>query len=283
MRRLFLSEEVPSRAELRWGEQAGRWRRIDRGVWAEGSEKAAELDRARAAVMATGGVASHHLAAVLHGLDVGKLDGTWVTVPPSGNGRRERVVRRALRPERVVSVAGLRCTDGFQTMIDLAPSLSDLVWEQALESALRKGLTSVAAFDDVPGMRVRRVLELRPVGAPPTESLLETLMVQLVRTVPGLPDPVRQYPVEEAHARLDLAWPELGLFVELDGQHHKAQPVYDSRRETAVVAATGWLCGRFTWNEVVRIPHSTARRLGALAEQARRRPVQPPRSSSATR
>ena len=170
-------------------------------------------------------------------------------------------------------------------MIDLAPSLSDLMWEQALKSALRKGLTSVAAFDHVSVLRVRRVLELRPVEAPPTESLLETLMVQLVRTVPGLPDPVRQLRVDEAHARLDLAWPELGLFVELDGQHHKDQPVYDSRRETAVVAATGWLCGRFTWNEVVRIPHSTARRLAALADQARQRPVQAgqPRSSSATR
>ena len=87
----------------------------------------------------------------------------------------------------------------------------------------------------------------------------------------GLPDPVRQLRV--GHARLDLAWPALGLFVELDGQHHKDQPVYDARRETAVVAATGWLCGRFTWTEVVHTPNSTARRLAALADQARRRPV----------
>ena len=51
-----------------------------------------------------------------------------------------------------------------------------------------------------------------------------------------------------------------------------------------MVAATGWLCGRFTWTEVVHLPHATARRLAALAEQARRRPVgQVPRSSSATR
>jgi len=283
MRRLFTNDGF-TEAALRWGERKGQWRRAERGVWAEGPEDVSQLDRARAVVMATGGVASHHLAGVLHGLDSVGLDGPWVTVPASASGRRERVFRRNLPPERVVTVAGLPCTDGFQTMVDLTRSLSDLVWEQALESALRKGLTSVAAFDDVPAMRVRRALDLRPVGAPPTESLLETLMVQLVRTVPGLPDPVRQYPVEEAHARLDLAWPELGLFVELDGQHHKDQPVYDSRRETAVVAATGWLCGRFTWNEVVRIPHSTARRLAALVEQARDRPVAvQPRRSSATR
>ncbi len=272
MRLLFTGDGLTESA-LRWGERTGKWRRADRGVWAEGPEDLTELDRARAAVMATGGVASHHLAGVLHGLDEVRLDGNWVTIPPTANGRRERVVRRKICSERVAMVAGLPCTDGFQTLIDLAPWLSDPMWEQALESALRKRLTSIVAFDDVRAMRVRRVLELRPDGAPPTESLLETLMVQLARTVPALPAPVRQLWVEDARARLDLAWPHLGLFVELDGQQHLDQPVYDARRETAVVAATGWLCGRFTWTEVVRTPRSTARRLGALAEQARRRPL----------
>jgi len=282
MRRLFTNDEGRTRATMRWGEQAGEWRRADIGVWAEGPEDVSELDRARARVIATGGVASHHLAGVLHGLDAVGLDGIWATVPRSANGRRERLCRRDLLPERVVAVAGLPCTDGLQTLLDLAPRLSDSVWEQALESALRKRLASVPGFAEVTTMRVRRVLGRRPAGAPPTESLLETLMVQLARTVPGLPDPVRQLWIPEAHARLDQSWPDLGLFVELDGQHHKDQPVYDARRETAVVAATGWLCGRFTWTEVTRIPHSTARRLAALAEQARLRPVQP-RSSSATR
>ena len=274
MRRLFTSDEA-TEAAIRWGEEKGRWRRVDRGVWAEGPEDLTELDRARAAVMATGGVASHHLAAVLHGLDSVGLDGTWLTLAPTGNGRRPHARRRRLSPERVVTVAGLPCTDGLQTMVDLASSLDGVVWEQALESALRKRLTSIEALD---GRGNQRVLKLRPDGAPPTESLLETLSVQLAR--PLLPHPVRQLRV--GNARVDLAWPELGLFVELDGQHHLGQPLYDARRETAVVAATGWLCGRFTWTEVVHVPRSTARRLAALAEQARRRPVQP-RSSSATR
>ena len=176
-------------------------------------------------------------------------------------------------------VCGLPCTHGPRTLADLAASLSDDVWEQALESALRKRLASI---EGVTGNR--RVLERRPAGAPPTDSLLETLMVQLIRTVPGLAEPVRQLWIEAAHARLDLAWPQLGLFIELDGQHHKDQPVYDARRATAVVAATGWLCGRFTWTEVVHLPNATARRLAGLADQARRRPLaQPPRSNSATR
>lgn len=272
MRRLFTDEGM-TRAALRWGESTGQWRRADRGVWAEGPEDLSQFDRARAAVMATGGVASHHFAGVLHRLDSVRLDGTWLTVPPTANGRRPRVSRRDLSPERILTVAGLECTDGMQTLLDLAPWLSDAEWEQALESALRLRLTSVAAFEDVRTLRVRRVLDRRPAGAPPTESLLETLMVQLIRTVPGLPEPVRQLWLEKARARLDLAWPQLGLFIELDGQHHTDQPVYDARRETAVVAATGWLCGRFSWTEVVHVPNSTARRLAALADQARRRPL----------
>ena len=267
MRPVLRTEELGvTRSALRWGARNGRWQRIDRGIWAEGPEEVSSLDRARAGVMATGGVASHHLAGVLHGLDSVRLDGLWITLPPAASGGRPRTCRRRLPAECIVTVAGLRCTDGTRTLLDLASSLSDAVWEQAFESALRKRLTSIEL---VRGNR--RVLERRPAGAVPTESVLETLMVQLARRVPGLPDPVRQ--LRGGHARLDLAWPDLGLFVELDGQHHKDQPVYDSRRETAVVAATGWLCGRFTWTEVVHTPNSTSRRLAALADQARRRPV----------
>jgi hypothetical protein len=278
VRRLFTSVESGlTPAALRWGEEKGRWRRADVGVWVDGPDEPSQLDRARAAVVATGGVASHHLAGVLYGLDSVNLGGTWVTVPRNSNGRRPRVSRRALPADCIVRVCGLPCTHGPRTLADLTAYLSDAVWEQALESALRKRLASI---ESVSGNR--RVLGRRPAGARPTESLLETLMVQLARTVPGLPEPVRQLWIAAAGARLDLAWPELGLFVELDGQHHKDQPVYDARRETAVVAATGWLCGRFTWTEVVHTPNSTARRLAALADQARRRPLPQPRSSSAT-
>jgi hypothetical protein len=280
MRRLYTTEEVGlTRSALRWAEQDERWQKVDRGVWVEGPERVTELDRARAAVLATGAVASHHLAAVLYGLDSVGLDGRWMTLPPSATSRRLRSCRRDLALERIGFVAGVACTDGLQTMVDLAASLNDVVWEHALEAALRKRLTSpddlraVVTGRAAGAVRARRVLDIRPAGAPPTESLLETLMVQLIRTVPALPEPVRQLWIEAARARLDLAWPQLGLFVELDGEHHKDQPVYDARRETAVVAATGWLCGRFTWTEVVRVPRSTARRLGELSRRAAARPA----------
>src|SRR4051794_37868078 len=108
-----------------------------------------------------------------------------------------------------VVVHGVPCTEGAQTMNDLAALVDDLVWEQALESALRMRLLAVddlvAALPDLsaartPGTtRIRRVLALRPPGAPPTESMLETLMVQLARRVPGLGPPTRQLEVFDEH------------------------------------------------------------------------------------
>jgi hypothetical protein len=274
---LFTTDEARSKgvtmATLRWGDAKGRWRRVRRGVYGVGPDEPDALDRARAEVLARCGVAGGHLAGVLLELDNVVL-----------NGRPMQ--RRSLPRNRVITAGGVPCACGLQTLRDLAATLNDLVWEQALESALRKDLTTITDIEReleamsrsrTPGVaRMRRVLALRPSGCRPTESLLETLMVQLARKIPGLPEPIRQHDVYDRHgtfvARVDLAWPELGLFIELDGQQHKGQPVYDARRETAVVAATGWLCGRFTWREVVRLPVATGRRLAEVAEQARRRP-----------
>lgn len=277
MRRLFSTQEAFSAgltmAQLKYGEKRRKWRRIRRGIYGEGPAEPSPLDKLLAELKAKHAVASGTVAAVLHG-----LDGVYLQGPAAR--------RRSLPADRIASVDGVPCADGVQTMIDLAATLDDSRWEQALESAVRKRLVDVAdleaALPDLglsrtPGAsRIRRVLALRPPGAPPTESLLETMFLQLARRVPGLPEPVRQYVVEDASgdfvARVDFAWPLLGLFAELDGQHHKGQPVYDARRETAVVAATGWLCARFTWTEVVFYPVATRRRLRDLVEQARRRP-----------
>jgi very-short-patch-repair endonuclease len=227
------------------------------------------LDRACAVVLRRETEARGHLAGVLHGLDSVVLD--------------DRPTRRArLSAEGVVLVDGMSCADGLQTLVDLASSLDDLTWEHALESALRKRLTTVAAIEAaLPGLgasrvsgtsRIRRVLALRPPGAPATESLLETLTVQLARTVPGIGELVRQHEIWDGDtfvARVDLSKPDDRYFLELDGEHHEGQPVYDAVRQTNVVSVTGMLPGRFTWTEVTRMPKTTRRRLAVLAAQAR--------------
>ena len=264
MRRLFTTAASGlTKDALQWGERIGRWRRVQHGIYAEGPEPVTDLDRERAEVIAKATAARGGLAGVLHGCDSVELDG--------------RPTRRTdLPPDRVVLIEGLPCADGLQTLVDLAATLDDDTWEQVLESALRKRLVTVDDLAGVPrSPRIRRVLARRPDGAPPTESLLETLALQLARTVPGLGEPVRQHVVRSRDgdfvARVDLCWPPVGVFFELDGQHHAGQPVYDARRETAVVAATGWLPGRFTWHEVTRIPRTTWRRMAELAARAAER------------
>jgi hypothetical protein len=286
VRYLFTTSEARARgltrSALRHGERRGRWTRITTSVYGAGGEPPSALDRARAAVLARPAVATGRLAAVLLGLDGVALHGPEMAVSPTASGRGTGVRRRAIDPAPVVVVHQVPCTDGLQTLVDLATNVDDAVWEQALESALRKKLVTIEDLEPhrtrtASGRRIARVLRLRPPAARPTESLLETLFVQLARRVPGLPAPERQVEVFHDHgplvARVDLAWPDLGLFIELDGQHHLDQPTYDASRETAVVAVTGWLCGRFTWTEVTRASRSTSRRLGALVDQARRRPL----------
>ena len=181
---------------------------------------------------------------------------------------------------------GVLCAGPADTLIRLSKYLDDLRWEQALESALRMGMQLDGFLEmldrrptakTVDRRRIDRVLSLRPPGAAPTGSYLETCMVQLCREIPGLPPPLRQYVVTNEHgifvARVDLAWDDLGMFSELDGQQHIGQPVHDARREAAVVAATGWLVVRKTYYEVIRVharlpgrsPKSPARPVAAAS------------------
>jgi len=289
MRRIFTTNDARARgltrAALRWGEKAGKWRKLVPGAFGMGAEVPRSLDVVRATVIVSKGVAYSTLAAVLLDLDGVKFQGLQMIVGPNGNARRGGTSRRVVNEKHVIVVHGVRCTDGVTTLRDLAAVVDDLVWEQALESAHRQKHVS---HDDIESLRaygarsrteaalrIRRVLARRPPGTPATGSLLETLMLQLARHVLGLGEPVRQYPIEDAFgiivAYADLAWPAIGLFIELDGEQHKGQRVYDATRETLIVSLTGWLPGRFTWTEVTRFPKHTVRRLTALAAQGRGR------------
>jgi very-short-patch-repair endonuclease len=289
MRALYFTaaESGLTRGQLRWGEQQGRWRRVERSTYRHGDGPVTALDRAIGLVVSTGAPASGTVAGVLHGLDAVRLGTPEVSRTLDASAARPGVRRRAVDPSRVTSIAGIPCTDALQTLLDLALALSDDEWEQALESALRHGAVALgdleAAVGRHPGrsaprgaVRARRVLAKRPEGCAPTGSLLETLAVQLCRDrVPDLGDPVRQHEVRNTHgefvAFVDLCWPQLGIFLELDGQQHEGQPVYDASRQTNVVAATGWLVVRLTWDEVHRHPVATARRLALVAGTARQR------------
>src|SRR5437868_8979706 len=78
MRRLFTTAEASaagiSRSELAWGVRAGRWHRVERGVYADGPAPPDAFDRARARVLASATAARGCLAGALHDLDAVTLD-----------------------------------------------------------------------------------------------------------------------------------------------------------------------------------------------------------------
>jgi hypothetical protein len=95
----------------------------------------------------------------------------------------------------------------------------------------------------------------------------------------GLPAPVPQYVVTDGRgqfvARVDFAWPELGIFVEFDGKVKYAallKPgesasdvvVREKRREERIVEVTGWRCLRVTWSDLENPPALHARIRGLL-------------------
>jgi hypothetical protein len=278
-RRLFTPrqwrDEGRTQEELRWAEDRGSCPRIIRGIYADGPGAPTAVEFALAHMIRDDVPAWGLVAASVYDLDAVHD----VAIPEP---MRRRAPDLGGEP-RVVD--GLLCASPLQTMLDLAVLLDDDRWEQANESGLHKGLFTIdeelAFLGDLSAKRtpgvalMRRVLALRPPGAVPTESRLETIAIQLSRIAEGVPEPTRQHVAHNRHgdfvARLDVSWPDLGGFLELDGLGHRGQPVYDATRESSVVNATGWLPNRMTWREA-NIKKWAARRMSEFIAQVRRRP-----------
>lgn len=278
LRKLFTTAQFlvdgRTRGDLRWGEHLRLWRHVIWGVWGEGAEDPTPLDVARAHLLRRSTPAWGIVAGQIYGLD--GLDEVPLPAPTrrraDGLGDDLHVIDETL------------LTSPLQTMVDLATILTLNPWEQANECALRLGLVTIeqelTILEELRRTRragaalMGKALDLRPPGAPPTGSMLETLGIQMCRAHPDIPEPVRQFEVvDDGGFRnfLDTAWPDLGAFAEYDGQGHKDQPVYDANRERRVAAKTGWMSTRLVWREVKYNPVLTGRQVAQWLAQARRR------------
>ncbi len=109
-----------------------------------------------------------------------------------------------------------------------------------------------------------------------SESVGET-RVRYLCWAQHLPTPIANYEIKDATGRVlyrvDLAWPDLGLFLEFDGkakyERHRrpgetvAQCVErERRREDRIREITGWRCIRLVWADLYA-PAETARRIVA--------------------
>ncbi len=122
-----------------------------------------------------------------------------------------------------------------------------------------------------------RVVELRRSRKPRAtrrgpDSRLEWEMLALLERA-GLPKPYVQYevPARGRRYRVDVAYPDLRLAIELDGRYHRdpERARYDESRDAAL-SHLGWKTLRFTWNDVTRGEADIVRTLHAhgLSERA---------------
>jgi len=258
----------------------GRADRVGTGVYRVSGAPRTREQQLLAATWRTRGVASHRSAAEVHGLLPAGRRRPEVTVPERQAHEFTGVtVHRSsdLIDSDVSVVRGIRTTDPTRTLLDLGAVVDGRRLEAIVHQALHRGLTHL----DVLAAGYRRISRpgragAGPIGAllrdldpamGPAESDLEVLLLQILRDH-GLPEPVRQHPVDiGGHVvRLDVAYPHLRLFLEGDGfgVHGARTPFEDDRWRQNLLVVHGWWPMRFTWRQLRSRP-------GEVASQVRRK------------
>jgi predicted transcriptional regulator of viral defense system len=247
----------------------GRLIALHRGVYLVAGVPCTDAVRLQAAILATGGLASHRSAAHILGLvDIGPSR-PEITITSTGNNRGPFITHRSadLLSRDTTSVNGLPTTNATRTLIDLGAVVRSDTLETALERALLARVTTVdrllrrffqLAAKGRPGIAAMRSLLVdRDPTLAAAESDLETLLFKILRDG-GLPAPARQFEIVVAgqRFRLDAAYPELMIFMEGDGfgVHSRRGAFERDRSRQNLLVVAGWLPLLFTWRRLCRAP-----------------------------
>jgi hypothetical protein len=277
------------RAQLR----SGTWTRVRPGAYADTtpwralgtSDRHLVLSRAVHDHARTASVLSHASALVAHGAPTWGLDlGTVHVTRRDGKcGRREAGVRQhrgRLLGGDVVERQGLPVTSPTRAALEVTTVATSEAALVAVNHLLHEGLTTIDLLRDRFAHHMDRWpftlttdLVLRR-ATRKCESVAESRFMHHCYAC-GLPIPVPQFVVRGADGRelyrLDFAWPELGVFAEVDGRSKYVDPwrvgetvadvvLREKEREDEVRELTGWLCVRITWADLAA-PEKLAARL----------------------
>lgn len=237
----------------------GTFRRIHCGVYQLGPGPLSDEGRVVAALLSLGddSVASHRCAMAVLGL------GSWrgvpeATVPRRVPSRSGLIIHRATLPADETTIRrGIPVTTPSRTLFDLASVLDERRLRRALNEAayLRLPLSpSLPQLIDRHPRRhgagtLRAILAEGRIGLERSESDFEDEFAGWLRAR-GLPPFVQQHPVTigEDRYRLDVAWPDRVVAVELDtptGHDHPEAIERDKRRDRRL-RAIGWQVLRVT-------------------------------------
>jgi hypothetical protein len=268
---------------------------VDATAWAEASADERHVFAAHAVVKQgqTRLVISHASALPFFGAPTWgmSLDEVHVSRPDARCGRRERGVRQhrgLLLESDVTSRRGLEVTSATKTALDVTRCAGMEASLVAVSHLLRIGHTTLSdlreryttmAHDP---FTLKTDLVLRLVDGR-LESVAEVRTMFLLYRG-GVPAPIPQYELFDDGgglvARLDFAWPELGVWLEFDGREKYAkhrrdgESVVDTvlrekQRESRIAEVTGWRCIRITWADLERPTRTVARILEALGVATR--------------
>ena len=298
-----LLESGHSDRELAALVRAGVLQRIRRGAYTDRTTYDAADTAARHALMAravtrqakTEVVPSHVSAIPFHGGPMWgmPLDVVHVARPDGRAGRSEAGVRQhqgTIVDGDIVVRHDLPVMSATRTALDVTTCCSTEASLVLVNDLLHRGLTTLedlrARYSpmsrDPNTLKTDIVLRL---ADPRLESVGESRTFWLMYRG-GIPAPDPQFEVLDdvgrVFARLDFAWPELGVWLEFDGREkylkhlRTGESVVDAvlrekERESRISELTGWRCIRITWADLER-PKATGVRILAMLGVASRVP-----------
>jgi len=267
---------------------AQRWIRVWPGVYRMAGTPVSWVQQLMAATLwaGDGSAISHATAAALWGMDGFQERGPIeLSLERSTRLRSDRLLihrAQAWKSGERVRIRGIPVTGAARTLCDLATRVPAERLEEALECCLRRDWTSEKALltrltqnrgrGRNSTAALRRLLEVRNGSLRPTESLLETRLLNALREA-GLPAAVRQFEVwDGSHfvARLDFAYPNERVAIETDGAtyHLRRERWERDHARRSKLTALGWRCLVVTWARLHREPAKVAGELRAALSNA---------------
>jgi very-short-patch-repair endonuclease len=273
--------------------RTGWYRRLASGVLIDAQPGVAALEGAvpttEQAVLAVvlsvgpGAVASHRSAAYLWGVEIAGADPVDVIVSRgSAPRRRGAIIHRPLDGRRVHSIprAGIAATTPVRTLLELGAVCSPREVQDAYDHLLVAGSLTPAAVRAALDRHARKgragagvlrdVVDRWALGDRPPDSVLEAAMARTLLRY-RLPIPQFQYEIRGSgfRYRVDFAYPELRVIIEVDGwRHHGSRGAFECDRERdAMLQSCGWTVLRFTWLQISRRPAWVAERIAETLRQ----------------
>jgi hypothetical protein len=257
---------------LRRAAERGELERTHPGIYRIAGAPRTARQRLLLAVLAggTGALASHRSAAVLHHLD-GSTWGVPEIVTPRHLRSQVGTVRchesTDLHLADPTVIDGIPCTGVVRTLVDLGAVVRPERLQQAIDDAIRRRLCT---WEDLLHGLARHSRRGRR-GVGPLRAILEECyggvvpdsrfnrLVERLLVDSGMPPVVEHEVVTAAGrfvARLDLAFPDRRVGLELDSRrHHLTAAAFEADRPRQnELELLGWTVLRYTWRHYLQTP-----------------------------